>query len=86
MRLIVDIPDADRSMTFVLEDGSSVDDAEDVVSHISRHFKNLQVNYKVEDASWDGTMLTSSSDHIAGLDHFECLKQNRTSKAGKNKS
>ena len=83
MKLLVAIPDADRKMTFVLEDGSSVDDVEDVVSHISRHFKNLQVNYKVEDASWDGTMLTSSSDHIAGLDHFECLKQNRTSKVGR---
>ena len=74
MKLLVAIPDADRRMTFDLEDWSSANDVEDVVSHISRHFKNLQVTYKIEDAFWDGTMLTSSSDHIAGLDHFKCIK------------
>lgn len=79
MKLIVDIPDASKTLTFVLRRSSSVDDAENVVSHISRHFKNLQVHYKVMGTVWDGTMLTSSSDNVSGLDDLKCIKGTHTS-------
>ena len=75
MKLTVDIPDIDEQIVLYLEHSASMDDVDDVVCHISSHFKNLQVNYSISCKNWNATMLTASASAVTGLKQFKCIEK-----------
>jgi hypothetical protein len=75
MRLTVDIPDINERVVLDLNHSASMDDINDVVCHISSHFKNLTVNYGVSGKNWNATMLTASAFEVNGLKNFKCIEK-----------
>jgi len=75
MRLTVDIPDINEQVVLDLDPSASMDDVDDVVCHISSHFKNLSINYSVSGKNWNATMLTASAFEVNGLYQFKCIEK-----------
>ena len=75
MRLTAEIPDIEEKVVLDLHHNASMDDIDEVVSHISSHFKNLTVNYSVSGKNWSASMLTASAFEVDGLKAFKCIEK-----------
>ena len=75
MRLTAEIPDIKKIVILDLDHSASLDDIDEVVSHISSHFKNLTVNYRISGKNWNASMLTASAPAIDGLKNFKCIEK-----------
>jgi hypothetical protein len=75
MRLRIEIPDISQTINIDLSFQTSMDDIQEVVSHVSSHFKNLQVDYEITCKNWNATMLTASAEEVEGLKSFKCIEK-----------
>lgn len=75
MRLTAEIPDINEKVVLDLDHSASMDDINEVVSHISSHFRNLTVNYSVSGKNWSASMLTASAVEVDGLKAFKYIKK-----------